>query len=137
MRPWLALSCVLGAALAATIVEATRPDAPEQGRPLNVLVLVIDDARWDTVGAAGNPIVQTPRLDRLAAEITSRDRIPTSHAVVRRDWKYVSWPEFDYEQLFDLGTDPGELANLADRPGHEGTRLDFRRRLEAWQARAR
>jgi len=144
--------------------EATRA-------PLNVLVLVIDDARRDALGAAGNPVVHTPRLDALAADgvrldqafvttsicmvsrasiftgqymsrygitlfgttideaawtstypsrpsvmqgrdlaalylgadpepwrneffyerptITSRDRIPSSMAVVRRDWKYV------------------------------------------------
>ena len=31
-------------------------------------VLVIDDVRWDSIGAAGNRIVRTPRLDRLAAE---------------------------------------------------------------------
>lgn len=43
-------------------------DQAPADRPLNVLLLVIDDARWDTVGAAGNPVVQTPRLDRLAAE---------------------------------------------------------------------
>jgi arylsulfatase A-like enzyme len=31
-------------------------------------MLLIDDARWDSVGVAGNPVVQTPRLDQLAAE---------------------------------------------------------------------
>jgi len=35
---------------------------------MNIVVLVIDDTRWDSIGAAGNRIVRTPRLDALAAE---------------------------------------------------------------------
>ncbi|HAV64140.1 MAG TPA: sulfatase [Verrucomicrobiales bacterium] len=38
---------------------ATRP---------NIIVLLTDDQRWDTLGAMGNPIIQTPHLDRLARE---------------------------------------------------------------------
>ena len=36
------------------------------GRP-NVLFLLADDMRADTIGAHGNPHIQTPHLDRLAA----------------------------------------------------------------------
>jgi len=35
-------------------------------RPMNILGLYADDWRFDTLGVAGNPIVQTPNLDRLA-----------------------------------------------------------------------
>ncbi len=34
----------------------------------NIIVLVADDQRWDTLGAMGNRIIQTPNLDRLANE---------------------------------------------------------------------
>lgn len=34
--------------------------------PMNVLVLIADDMRADLMGVAGNSIVQTPNLDRLA-----------------------------------------------------------------------
>lgn len=37
-------------------------------QPLNIVVLYADDWRHDTLGCAGNPIVETPRLDRLARE---------------------------------------------------------------------
>jgi arylsulfatase A-like enzyme len=37
-------------------------------KPLNILVLYADDWRHDTLGIAGNPVVQTPRLDRLAGQ---------------------------------------------------------------------
>jgi len=42
------------------IIEATEPNRP------NFLVLVSDDQRPDTIGVLGNPIIQTPNLDRLA-----------------------------------------------------------------------
>lgn len=35
---------------------------------MNVLVLYADDWRHDTLGAAGNPVVKTPHLDRLASQ---------------------------------------------------------------------
>ena len=36
--------------------------------PPNIIVIVTDDQRWDMLGAAGNAIIQTPNLDRLARE---------------------------------------------------------------------
>jgi arylsulfatase len=33
--------------------------------------------------------------------VLGKDRIPSSLAVVRKEWKYVEWPEFEYQQLFD------------------------------------
>jgi arylsulfatase A-like enzyme len=38
------------------------------GRPLNVVLLLADDLRWDAVGFAGNPVVKTPHLDALAKD---------------------------------------------------------------------
>ncbi len=40
----------------------------EAVRPPNVVLLFADDQRADTIGAHGNPHIQTPHLDRLAAE---------------------------------------------------------------------
>ncbi len=61
------------AALAAGLVSAgvapLRP-APAASPHLNVVFLLSDDQRWDTLGAMGNSIIQTPNLDRLAAEGT-------------------------------------------------------------------
>ncbi len=41
------------------ITEGTRP---------NVVVIVVDDLRWDEFGAAGHPYLETPNIDRLASE---------------------------------------------------------------------
>ena len=37
------------------------------GKP-NIIFLFSDDQRWDTVGANGNAVIQTPHLDRLARD---------------------------------------------------------------------
>ncbi len=38
-----------------------------QNRP-NILFVLLDDLRWDTLGYAGHPHVQTPHIDRIANE---------------------------------------------------------------------
>jgi arylsulfatase A-like enzyme len=35
-------------------------------KPPNIIFLLTDDQRWDTMGCAGNPIVQTPNMDAMA-----------------------------------------------------------------------
>jgi N-acetylglucosamine-6-sulfatase len=46
---------------------ASRADAAAARRP-NVVFVLTDDLRWDTLSAAGHPHVKTPHIDRLAAE---------------------------------------------------------------------
>ena len=50
-------------ALAATVVSPLWADS---SRP-NILFFFADDQRHDTLGCAGHPIVETPTIDRLAA----------------------------------------------------------------------
>jgi arylsulfatase A-like enzyme len=69
--------------------------------------------------------------------ITSKDRIPSSQGVIRRDWKYIEWPEFHFQQLFDLRDDPEEARNLAGDPAHTSQQLTMRQRLDGWRQRAR
>ena len=38
------------------------------GPPPNILVVVVDDLRWDDIGVAGHAFVQTPAIDQLARE---------------------------------------------------------------------
>ena len=63
--------------------------------------------------------------------------VSSSLGVVRRDWKYIEWPEFGFRQLFDLHRDPGEIHNLAGQPSHAGRQLRMRQGLEEWRRRAR
>ncbi len=36
----------------------------------------------------------------------------SSEALVRKDYKYMYWPDYKYEQLFDLVNDPGEMEDI-------------------------
>lgn len=48
-------------------IPAVSPVELPADRP-NVLVVVVDDLRWDELGAAGHPYLETPNIDRLARE---------------------------------------------------------------------
>jgi N-acetylglucosamine-6-sulfatase len=48
--------------------DAAAPDAAAARDRPNILVVLIDDLRFDEIGAAGHPYVETPSIDRLAAE---------------------------------------------------------------------
>lgn len=62
---------VLGLIALATALQlgslAGRCRAVEPRRP-NIVFLLTDDQRWDTLGCMGNKIIQTPQVDRLAAQ---------------------------------------------------------------------
>jgi len=45
----------------------------------NILILMSDEQRWDTLGYAANPVAQTPHLDQLAARGTVFDRCYTAY----------------------------------------------------------
>jgi N-acetylglucosamine-6-sulfatase len=40
----------------------------DPGRRPNIIVIVVDDLRWDELGIAGHPYLETPHIDRLARE---------------------------------------------------------------------
>src|SRR5262249_13788002 len=50
--------------------DASGAGGSRPGRP-NVLILLTDDQRYDTVHALGNSLIQTPNMDRLARAGTS------------------------------------------------------------------
>jgi arylsulfatase len=94
--------------LAPAILAAAGLQVPSgmQGRDLSPLYLKQDPPRW--------------REDFFYehATIRSKEFIPASQALVSEDWKYILWPEFDYEQMFDLRTDRAEEHDLARDPRH-------------------
>ena len=113
--------------VAPTLIAAAGLPIPAvmQGRDLSPLYLETRPPAWRDEFFYEHPTV----LDK--------NRIPSSRSVMRKDWKYVEWPEFDYQQLFDLKNDPGELRNLAGDPAHATRQRSMRQQLEAWRERAR
>lgn len=62
---------LVAAAALAMACQGQRPAAGDragEGPRPNVIVIVVDDLRWDEFGAAGHPYLETPNIDRLAAE---------------------------------------------------------------------
>jgi arylsulfatase len=71
------------------------------------------------------------------ATIRSVDFIPASEALVRKDVKYIYWPDFEYEELFDLRQDPTEDRNLAGDEAYADRLRELRARFAALKAEAR
>jgi arylsulfatase A-like enzyme len=64
----LALLSALAVAAVAVGPRSLPAAAEAPSRRPNILFILTDDQRWDTLGAAGNRIVRTPNLDRLARQ---------------------------------------------------------------------
>ena len=113
--------------VAPTLVAAAGLEVPSamQGEDLSRLYLSARPATWRDEFFYEHPT------------ITSKDRIPSSQAVVNQTWKYVEWPEFGYRQLFNLEDDPGELRNLAGDKAHEAERNRMTARLQLWREQVR
>jgi N-acetylglucosamine-6-sulfatase len=47
--------------------QASSASAP-QGRRPNIVVVLVDDMRWDEMRASGHPFIETPNMERLARE---------------------------------------------------------------------
>lgn len=69
--------------------------------------------------------------------ITYKSRIPSSEAVVKLDKKYIYWPEYEYEQLFDLKKDPTEKKNLIHHFDYSEELKLMRQKLEDWRQRVK
>ncbi len=58
--------CILFAALV-ILVSCSPPESPEITTP-NFIVIYTDDQRFDALGVSGNHVIQTPNIDRMAAQ---------------------------------------------------------------------
>jgi len=118
---------VLNIDIAPTVVAAAGVRVPEvvQGLDVSPLYLAAKAPSWRDEFFYEHPT------------ITSRDRIPSSQGVIGRDWKYVYWPEFAYEQLINLKRDREEIRNLASEPADADQRMKMRRKLDEWRTRAK
>ena len=66
---WKACQC-LGALVATFTIGSCGGKDTEvaAARPPNVVVILVDDLRWDDLGIEGHPFAQTPNIDQLARE---------------------------------------------------------------------
>jgi arylsulfatase len=113
--------------LAPTILAAAGIKAPAtmQGRDLAPLYL-----------AAGKPEWRQSFFYEHAI-INNKNFIPASEALVRKDAKYLLWPDFRQEQLFDLKADPGEETDLISDPAWTSRLAEMRKVFAESKAAAR
>ena len=113
--------------LAPTILAAAGIKAPAtmQGRDFAPLYLAAPKPAWRT------------EFFYEHATIRNTNFIPSSEALVRKDWKYFYWPDFKREQLFDLRADPREENDLAMVPAQAARLADLRRRFQELKTSAR
>lgn len=111
---------VLNVDLAATILSFAGIDRPArmQGRDFSVLYLDAQPAASRELPADARPPAWREEFFYEHATIRDASFIPASQALVRKDWKYIYWPDFDREQLFDLKNDPHEEHDLAGDETH-------------------
>jgi arylsulfatase len=109
--------------LAPTILKAAGIGVPEgmQGRDIGDLYLTsasaVHSQTWRTEFFYEHPTLR------------NKDFIPASEALVRKDWKYMYWPEDDVEQLFDLKNDPREENDLVGDPAQAKRLAEMRKRF--------
>ncbi len=117
---------VLNVDTAPTILAAACVAAPTrmQGRDFAPLYLAVKKPAW------------RQEFFYEHATIRNTDFIPSSEALVRRDFKYLYWPDFNYEELFDLRRDPRETRNLAAEPAQAKRLETLRRRFAELKAAA-
>lgn len=113
--------------LAPTILAATGITAPAtmQGVNLAPLYLASEKPAWRAEYFYEHAIIR------------SKDFIPASEALVRKDWKYFFWPDFGLEQLFNVAEDPFEETDLARDPAQAARLKEMRERMAELKARAR
>jgi arylsulfatase A-like enzyme len=112
--------------LAPTILAAAGIAAPQgmQGRDFSPLYLAAQKPAWRTEFFYEHAIIR------------NKDFIPASQALVRKDWKYMLWPDFETEQLFHLSADPLEENDLARDPAQARQLTEMRTRFAELKAAA-
>jgi arylsulfatase A-like enzyme len=113
--------------LAPTFLAAAgiAPPARMQGRDLSSLYLASNAPAWRT------------EFFYEHATIKNIHFIPSSEALVRKDVKYLYWPDFQHEELFDLTADRAETHNLAAAPNQATTLASLRSRFAELKAAAK
>lgn len=113
--------------LAPTILAAAgiEPPSSMQGRDLAPLYLSAEKPAWRTEFFYEHAIIR------------NKDFIPASEALVRKDWKYFFWPDFEWEQLFHIDADPLEENDLARDPAQAERLSEMRQRFAELKATAR
>jgi arylsulfatase A-like enzyme len=100
------LAVFVAVALAAFAAAcAVTANAPPQKRP-NLLVVVTDDQRWDSLGCVGDARLRTPHLDALAADGVRFDNAFVTTAICAASRASILTGQYEGTHGFTFGTPP-------------------------------
>jgi arylsulfatase A-like enzyme len=118
---------VLNVDIAPTILAAVGIPAPKtmQGQNYAPLYLAEKASAW-----------RTEFFEEHAAS-TKGAIIPASESLVRKDWKYFYWPDYQREQLFNIVTDPHEENDRIKDPAAQKILVEMRQRFHELKAAVR
>ena len=85
-----------------------------------MIIMLIVFINWPS------PFLSFPVFSDLIKNI---DFIPSSQALVQLDWKYIFWPDYNVEQLFDLKSDKAEEVDLVLSSSHQKKLAEMRARF--------
>jgi arylsulfatase len=113
--------------LAPTILAAAGIAEPPrmQGRDLSPLYLADTKPTWRNEFFYEHATIRNIKF------------IPSSQGLVRKDWKYFLWPDFNREQLFDIKNDPHEEHDLIADPAQKKRLVEMRQRFAELKAAAK
>ena len=108
---------VLNVDIAPTILQLADHNVPEQvqGRSL-VPLLTGQRPKW--------------RTDFFYEHLFNHPKIPKTEALRTQRFKYARYIDFDYEELYDLKSDPQETVNLAKNEKYRRTLKSLRKRCD-------
>ena len=92
----------------------TRPETPPPSKP-NIIFILADDLRNDSLGCAGHPILKTPHIDRLAARGTrfTNAFVTTSICAASRATIFTGCWERTHRYTFGTPPIPPELCDMS------------------------
>jgi arylsulfatase A-like enzyme len=113
--------------LAPTILNASKVEIPKtmQGRDLSPLYLEKSITSWRKEFFYEHAIIK------------NKEFIPASEALVQKNIKYIYWPDYATEELYDLTKDPFEEINVIQNGNYKDILEQSRARFKELKAEAR
>lgn len=86
--------------------------AEPAGRP-NIVFILTDDQRWDMLGCAGNPIIQTPHMDALARDGVRFRNMFVTTSICAASRASILTGMYERTHRYTFGTKPLASAHVA------------------------
>ena len=78
--PSISRSFIRFAVVALAVAAFAAPSLADEAKRPNVVIFLADDLGWADVGYHGEEVIETPSIDRIAAEGVQLDRFYSTHA---------------------------------------------------------